>query len=262
MRRKATSLMVIPLVLAVSHAYASNVSITIENTQAAGGFGFTPFWIGFHDNSFDTFNAGTMASMLDGITQIAEVGDTGPIMTRFAAEQPNGVDTTFTEGNGPPVFSPGESDTLNINVGDATVNRYFQYASMIVPSNDLFVGNDNALELFDAGGNFLGPVTIDIYGRNVYDNGSEVNDITDGPAFVQGQDGAAGTAESNTIQLFFDLPGAADYINSIQGVTTAPGPVISQSFDSDTLLGRITIVPEPSSLALLGLCSLLIVRRR
>lgn len=259
-----TTLTLVSLTAMVSLASASNVSITITNTQTTGGFSFTPFWLGFHDNNFDTFDAGTLASSLAGITDIAEVGMTGDIAARFNTEQPNGVETTFMESNGAGVFSPGESDTIDVNVGDATVNRYLSYASMIVPSNDLFVGNDDALMLFDAGGNFVGPITINIYGRNVWDNGSEANDISDGPAFVVGIDGSLGTVESNNIQNFFSIATAPNYIDSItnNGGTNTPVGLVNQGFGPDTLLGTITITPEPSSLALLGLCTLLIGRRR
>ncbi|MEQ8845523.1 MAG: spondin domain-containing protein [Phycisphaerales bacterium] len=243
-------------------ALAQTVEIRIENLQEPGGMAFTPFWVGFHDGSFDVFDAGSRAS--GGITEIAELGDTGPLSMRFAMEQPGGVDATFADPSGPPVFSPGESATMRYDVGDATVNRYFNYASMIVPTNDLFVGNDMAREIFDSSGNFLGPVTINIFGRSVWDNGTEVNDITDGPAFVAGIDATAGTDEFVDIQSFFSRPGADDYLASIIGVTTAPGDEITRVFSEDDLIGRITIVPAPSvaSVGLLGGLGLLARRRR
>lgn len=238
---------------------ASDITVTIENLQGTGGFSFTPFWLGVHDGSFDVFDAGSVAS--GGIVEIAELGDTSVLSSRFTLEQASGAQATFLEPNGPPVFSPGESASLTFNVGDATVNRYFNYASMVVPTNDLFVGNDNAIELFDAGGNFNGPVVIEIFGSSVWDAGSEVNDIQDGAAFVAGVDATLGTDENGVVTTFFSDPNASDYLTSILGSTTPAGD-ITQTFERATLLARITIVPAPGVLA--GLLPLGVVglRRR
>jgi len=35
-----------------------NLRFVITNDSAAGGTALTPFWFGFHDNSFDLFNPG------------------------------------------------------------------------------------------------------------------------------------------------------------------------------------------------------------
>jgi hypothetical protein len=240
--------------LCCATSQAAQVNITIENLDDAGGFSFTPFWLGVHDGGFDAFDAGAMANM--DVTAIAEGGDTSVITGEFAMSYPGGVQTTFLEPNGPPVFSPGESATTSLMIADTMTNRYLNYLSMVVPSNDLFIGNDSAIELFDAGGNFNGPIVIDIYGSNVWDNGTEVNDITNGPAFVQGQDGSAGLGENETIQAFFDRPGADAYLDSIVGVVTAPGDVITNRFSEGDLIGRITITPTPGAFALLGLAGL------
>jgi len=63
--------------------------------------------------------------------------------------------------------------------------QYFSYASMILPSNDQFIGNGNpfAFTLFDAAGNYLGDQTIGVFGTDAYDAGTEQN-ITDGAPFV------------------------------------------------------------------------------
>ncbi len=243
-------------------AQPGQLTITVENTQNMGGFSFTPFWFGSQDGNFNLFDPGVAASMFPGITPLAEVGDTGALMTQFAAAQPGGTQVTFVEPNGAPVFSPGETASINLAVNDTSTQRFLSYMSMVVPSNDLFVGSENALELFDVAGNFQGPVTIDIFGFSVYDNGSEVNNILDGGAFVMGVNGMLGTSENGVITTFFADPGAGTYINSILGQTTAAGMALNMGFDRATQIGRITITPTPGSLALLGVLSPLAFRRR
>ncbi|MEN0021316.1 MAG: spondin domain-containing protein, partial [Planctomycetota bacterium] len=123
-------------------ALAQNIEVTFENLQAPGGLSFTPLWLGLGDGSFDVFTPGSSSETpaFDGITQIAEVGDTAAITSRFDAEQAAGSQTTLLEPNGPPVFSPGESATATLNSSDASIYRFLNFASMVVPSNDLFVG--------------------------------------------------------------------------------------------------------------------------
>ena len=240
---------------------ADLITVEIENTQSAGGFAFTPFWLGFHDGSFNTFDAGSSSAGLSGITEIAELGSTAAMMARFGAEQPGGMDTTLIQPDAAPVFSAGESASMTFDLDPSTMG-WFNYAAMVVPTNDLFVGNDNALNLFDGDGNFNGPVTIEIYGSSVWDNGSEVNNILDGGAFVDGVDATLGADEGGVVTSFFDDPNASDYITSIIGTTTADGNSITQGFDSNVLLGRITITPAPSAIALFGLVGIGGMRRR
>lgn len=239
-----------------------SLSITVTNTQAAGGFSFTPFWFGSHDSSFDLFNSGSSASAFPGVTLIAELGDTSGLTTHFGAVQPNGSQLTFLEPNGAPVFSPGESATTTLAINNTSMQRYLSYMSMVVPTNDLFVGSDNAIELFDAMGNFNGPVTINIFGSHVYDNGSEVNNVLNGGAFVMGVNGMLGDDENGVISSFFSDPNAGNYITSIIGLTNGAGTTMTTGFDSATLLGTITIVPTPATAALFGVLAPIALRRR
>lgn len=238
-------------------AAAQNVNVHIENLQRAGGLSFTPFWLGLSDDSFNLFDPGASAAAFPGVEEVAELGATAAITGRFSSQQPAGVQTTFAEPNGAPVFEPGESASIDL---DAAGNRYFSYLSMVVPTNDLFVGNGMLIELFDDMGNFNGPITIDLLGSRVWDAGTEVNSINDGGAFVSGVDATQGIDEGGVIALI--LPGGQSYIDSIVGTTTATGAVITQSFGDTTLLGRITITPAPSAAALLGLGVLGAARRR
>lgn len=254
--------------LAAGTAGAAEITVTIENTNPTGGFFFTPFWVAAHDGGFDTYDVGAFASGFPGLTEIAEGGDTGPLSSAFAASASGlagGFQTTLTAVSGPgdaPVFSPGESASYRLDVGDPTVNRFFSYASMVIPSNDLFVANASPIghELFDFAGNFNGPVTIEIYGSGVRDNGTEVNDAFGGAAFSA--NGGADVDEEETIRVFFSTPADADYLDSFAGTFTATGDEITGAFGADDLIARITIVPAPGAIALLAGAGLVVPRRR
>ena len=256
------------LSLAGGGALADEISITIENTNPDEGFFLTPFWVSVHNGGFDSYNHGEFATNFPGITEIAENGNTGPISDAFAASgagAAGGVDATIIADTiGPPVFNPGESATFNLNVGDTMVNRYFSYASMVIPSNDLFVANGDpfAHELFDVGGNFIGPVEILIFGRDVNDNGTEVNNAF-GDAAFSANDGQS-VPEFAVIRSFFTDAGDDDYLASFLGTQTVSGDTINEVFGADDLIARITIdvVPAPGAAALFGVALLGTRRRR
>jgi hypothetical protein len=249
--RSSVILALTVLGMASSAARAESIRISVTNNQPAGGFALTPVWFGLHDGTFDLFNPGDAARPF--LETVAELGDTGSLTTAFTGMGPQ---TTLTSGGALPVFLPGNSNSVELNVTNPALTRYLSFAAMVVPSNDLFVGNPNplAFAIFDAAGAFAGPRTIQIFGRMVWDAGTEVNAINNGPAFVNGIDATLGTPENGTIHLFFDDPNAGSYLASINGVST-PGGTISRSFGPNDLLATIQInaVPEPSSLALAGI---------
>ena len=255
------------LVLAGAAA-GQNVSITFENTTAAGGGSFTPYWFALHNGGFDSYDGGSTAAGFPGLEELAEEGDTGPISAAFAASpagMAGGVDGTAVAISGPgdaPVLSPGESVTVSVDAGDSSVNRWFSYASMVVPTNDLFVGNGNpfAHEVFDASGNFNGPVEILLFGSSVNDAGTEVNDAFAGAAFST--NGGTGVTEDLPVRNFFTVAGDVDYLDSFLNTGTADGGTITTAFGPADLIGRITVVPAPSTAALVGLGGLAAMRRR
>jgi len=248
MKRTLVTGFVLLLLASPLGASAAIVTVAVENSQAAGGFAFTPAWHAFHDGSFDLFDSGAAAS--PGIELLAELGDSSTLDADFVGSMPTGASAVLASAGGEPPFIPGEANSAALDIGDATVNRFFSYGAMVVPSNDLFFANGNPMgvEVFDAAGNFLGPITIQIFGSDVWDAGTEVNDISDGPAFIVGQDATLGTAEGGVVHAFFGSPGADDYIMSIVGLDT-PAYTLADGLTDGELLATITITPEPTSLA-------------
>ncbi len=155
----------------------TQVIVTIENLAPENGTFLTPFWVGFHNGNFDTYDRN--APISPALESLAEDGNTAPISQEFLNSGYGTIDGTIAglEGLEGPV-DPGEivTATFTLESTDAT-NRYFSYASMVVPSNDAFIANGDPLarEIFDANGNFLGADFI-VEGGAVLDAGSEFND--------------------------------------------------------------------------------------
>lgn len=167
----------------------TSVQVTIENLSDTGGLAATPFWLGFHNGGFETARAGQTASDFSGVEELAETGDTSGLSSRFAATDATFFDTTITAPDGfagAPVFEAGESVSAVLDVTDAENNRYLSFASMVIPSNDAFIANFNptAYQVFDGTGSLLGTRTIEIYGSDIWDAGTEVNDPALGAAFT------------------------------------------------------------------------------
>lgn len=181
---------------------ARELNVTIENLSPGNGINLTPFWVAFHDGSFDIYDRDQAAS--SALESLAEDGNTDPISELFKNNAVPGVDATITEPNGfagAPVFDPGSSATFKIDV-DETTARYFSYASMIIPSNDAFVANGNPLEheIFNTTGDFVGPISFTVWGNQVLDAGTEQNTETNA-AFLNQSSPNTGDAENGTVQL-------------------------------------------------------------
>jgi hypothetical protein len=234
------------------------VRVTVTNLQPGNGFFLTPVWFGLHDGSFDYFNSGAAASA--SLEMLAEDGVVAGLQGDFSGSQFNGVQGVVLNPagfGGAPILDPGETGQTTVSVTNTIASRYFSYASMVIPSNDAFIGNDNAMmfQLFDAGGNYTGPVTFDVFGANIWDSGTEVND-TMGAAFS-----TLGGMSSDENGVIAQHPGLANFLGS----GTAAGTTIGSIPAGATPIARFTIsaVPEPSGLMVLGLFAAVgSVRRR
>ncbi|MEE9413131.1 MAG: spondin domain-containing protein [Methylococcales bacterium] len=218
--------------LAVSTSIgARELNVTIENLSPVNGINLTPFWIGFHDGSFDLYDLNQPASA--ALQPLAEDGVSRPISTLFVNSNRPGVEATITEPGGfagAPVFDPGRSATLKIDVEEAT-GRYFSYASMIIPSNDAFIANGDPLEheIFNLAGEFVGPISFIVWGHQVLDAGSEKNTETNA-AFLNQSVPNTGDAENGTVQLHEGFNGSIANPSAVPvnilGGTNAAGALI------------------------------------
>lgn len=241
----------------IAHADTVQVRVTVQNLAGSSGVAVSPLTVAFHNGSWDAFNTGAAAST--GVQNIAESGNGAAYLAAFTSATPQGVSGVVpatVNAFGPGIYLPGGSGSLVFTL-DTAANRYFSYGAMVVPSNDMFIGNDNPLgvALFDAAGNFLNP-TITLTGGNVWDAGTEVN-APFGAAFLAGQNGADHVAENG---LITPSGGFATY----GGLLTAAGYNFTDLPSANTPIARITfeIVPTPGATAALGLAGLSSFRRR
>ena len=179
---------------------AVEVRVTIENLAPENGTYLTPLWVGFHDGTFDLYDLGAPASV--GLERLAEDGDTAPLSGEFAASGAGTVDATILGPAGP--IAPGDVATgmFDLDPTDAD-NRFFSYASMIIPSNDAFIGSASptAHAVFDELGNFVGGSFV-IVGSRVRDAGTEVNDeLPANTAFFGQMAPDTGVVEGGMVQV-------------------------------------------------------------
>jgi len=251
-------------------AHAVDVKVTLTQLAPAGGVGIAPLWVGFHNGSFDSFDAGYAASL--GIERAAEDGNAAQLRTIFAATASGGVQGALP---GPPAF-PGAVRSLTLNGVDvAGANRYFSYAAMVVLSNDFFIGNDNSTQFDLSGLANGGKLTLMVGGAgHVWDAGTEANDfrysLANGAFGIGGGQTSAnqGTDEHGFVHLVTGNP-----YTSFAGQDLVPTGYQwgALDFSSQGAFARVDIevlaapVPEPATAVMLltglGLAGF-VVRRR
>lgn len=265
LKRLAVASIAALVVAGAQPALAVTLKISITNNSGNGGVTLTPLYTAFHDGTFDTFDVGKQAS--GGLEALAEDGNFMPIRDARQMSHPTsqGAVVTAPQGfAGAPLIEPGETGSVFLDVDSK--NAFFSYLSMILPSNDQFIGNGDptAHRIFDAAGNFLGPQTINVTGLNAYDAGTEVNNGLGSPF---AQLGAGASVDEKGVVT------RALGIDNFAGVTLPNGQVLDLSqigfagngnFSLATI--SITAVPVPAALPLmlgaLGIMGFAARRRR
>lgn len=235
------------------------VSVTNEGNS---DFFLTPLWFGFHNGGFDLFDPAAAAS--SSLEDLAEEGIVGGLQADFTAEPGvpgdiQGVAANPAGFGGAPVIDPGETATAFITPVNLADYQYFSFASMVIPSNDSFIGNGDpfAHQVFNALGevnDVSGVFTIQIFGNDIWDAGTEVNN-TLGAAFST--DGGVASDQGGVVTLGPDL-------SNFAGVGIPTGNTIQDLIGSQELLAtvRVNIVPEPATASLIGVFTLTLIRRR
>lgn len=236
LNRLATAALVV-LSCSAAHAATALVTVKVENLAPASGIAFAPLHLGFGNGSFDAFNIGQAATA--PIISVAEGGAGAAWQAAFAAAEPAAVRGTV---GGLLLAGASASQTFSV---DTALLPFFTYASMVVPSNDFFIGNDSALRLFDSAGQLM-QSSFTLKARHIWDAGSEVFDPA-AAAFV-GTNGLR-TPQNSVVALNFAE------LAAFNGLTTGAGYTFTSGLGAESDVYRVsfevTAVPEPASTALM-----------
>ena len=228
------------------------ITVTIENLAPQQGTFLTPFWVGFHNGNFDTYDRGRPAS--PGLESLAEDGSTALISQEFLLSGDGTLDGTVAgpEGDAAGPIDPGEVATATFTLDSDDVNsQFFSYASMLLPSNDAFVANGNpeAIRIFDEEGNFIGADFI-IAGNQVLDAGTEVNDEAENSTAFFGQSSPnTGIDQNGVVQLHPGFVTGGRILSEDGSSPLALAGFTNADFSSpDYQVARITISTEDQPL--------------
>jgi hypothetical protein len=234
---KALIAVVALAIAAPSSAAIVEVTVRVQNLAPTNSVSFAPLRFGFNNGSFDAFNAGGVATA--PIISVAEGGSGNAWFPAFRAADPTAV-----LGSTMGALTPGSSFTTATFRVDTAINPFFTFASMVVPSNDFFIGNDDPMEyrLFDAAGNLL-IQNIDQNASEIWNAGSELFDPL-AAAFLVGGTNGLRTPENGTVSFNFSE------LARFNGLTTAAGYTFNSGLVDNTAVYRIsftsTAVPEPA----------------
>ncbi len=218
-----TTLVITPIAFAED---IPSVVVTVKNQAAQRAHFQTPVWGGIHDGTFDIYDRNvalgdseTNPNLIsrESVERLAEDGTTATITEEFSLLQPDAAQTTLVAPGGP--LQPGAMVSTTLNINDPLIERYFSYASMIIPSNDAFVANGNPLahKIFDDNGHFVAEDFI-VAGNEVLDAGTEENDeLAGNTAFLNQTAPNTGIEENGVITLSpgFAAPGSLPYPDGV-----------------------------------------------
>lgn len=239
-------------------AQPTRVRITVTNLAPTNGTALTPMWLGVHDGNFRVFTPGESVSA--GLESLAEDGATGGLNAEYLGAGFSRSTTLFGPDG---VFLPGGSaSTMLLLDPTNSMHRYLSYASMVLPSNDAFIGTSNPLarDLTQGTGVFQN-FSFTVAGSQVWDAGTEVNDELESSTAFFGQSAPNTGTDQNGVAALHEgfIPGGRilSEPSFMNADFTADGYNVAR-FD-------IEVVPEPASVLLLlsGVAMLgVMVRRR
>lgn len=237
-----------------AHAETVKLTVHVDNLVQGNSVAIAPLNVAFHNGAYAGFQIGEVAS--PELISIAELGAGGAWHNTLDATLPSAV-----HGRVGGVLTPGQSATETFTI-DTNLNRYFNYAAMVVPSNDFFLGNEGSTSasLFDAAGH-LQISSITIKAGDIWDAGSEVFDPSTA-AFIAGSNALLRNPQNSVIARNF-----AEF-SAYNGLTTAAGYVFNSGLTANQDVYRISLsvsaVPEPQAYAMMlaGLMTAGVLMRR
>jgi hypothetical protein len=222
-----------------------------------GPVGLAPAFAAFHDGSYDIFDTGSLSS--PELELLAEVGDPSALVGAL----PAGVTGAGFAPGGP--FMPnGGTGSMDFTVANNQTS--FSFASMLLPSNDWFIGNNNAYDISSLI-NAAPGTTLSFAQSRVYDAGTEEEDFMYAPGgplvgITTTADPGGGTETSDVISLVTGPDPFAVFDN----IEPAGFDTTSIDFTGGSIATvQLTVVPEPASVSLAGFAVmglLGLVRRR
>ena len=250
--RRFFSVFVLGTAMLACSALACSVSFAQTQIRVdvvtTGPVGLAPVFAAFHDGSYDIFNLGGMASA--ELETLAEVGDPSGLV----GAAPAGVTAAGFAPGGP--FVPnGGSGSMQFAVGAAQTS--FSLASMVLPTNDWFIGTDAAIDISSLLGAAAGTsMMLDL--STVYDAGTELEDFAFAPGgplvgITTVSSPPGGTSTANPISVVMGPDPFASFANIEPGsFDTTAIDFTGGSIASVTL----TVVPEPASFSLVVIAAL------
>lgn len=188
------ALLSLPLSLAAAAVQAEDYRITVTNLTKAQFF--TPVLVAAHKPGHPMFMPGTAASA--ELEAVAEGGDIAPLADELGAS--DDVNDTSSSGG---LLAPGESVTLVVK--GKKEFRYVSLVSMLIPTNDAFIGISGVKVPKKSNS----PLTIPVV---AYDAGTEENDesCANIPGPVCGGEGMSAASGEGFVHVHSGIHGIGD----------------------------------------------------